>query len=181
MTTLTAHHLFHLQQLWPFSRPDSAAEAAADARAGEDFFAAMGAVPVSGKNLYRLLEAGETALLFPGGVREAYKRKARQHPTPRRARSRWHGSCRPKPRVCTVPWRGRMNDVRPCMGASPAASQGEKYRLFWPSRPEFVRMAIKFGATVVPFSAVRNKAPGSLLCVLLFLPRRWRRAQLRTF
>lgn len=74
--------------------------------AGGDFFASMGAVPVSGKNLYKLLQAGETALLFPGGVREAYKRK------------------------------------------------GEKYQLFWPARPEFVRMAIKFGATIVPFSAV---------------------------
>jgi len=45
-------------------------------------------------------------LLFPGGVREAFKRK------------------------------------------------DEKYALFWPSRPEFVRMAARHGAVIVPFAAV---------------------------
>jgi hypothetical protein len=69
-------------------------------------FAAFGAVPVSGKNLYRLLAAGECVLLFPGGVREAFKRK------------------------------------------------DEKYKLFWPAKPEFVRVAARHGATIVPFSAV---------------------------
>jgi pimeloyl-ACP methyl ester carboxylesterase len=69
-------------------------------------FTAFGAVPVSGKNLYKLLAAGECVLLFPGGVREAFKRK------------------------------------------------DEKYALFWPSRPEFVRMAARHGAVIVPFAAV---------------------------
>ena len=69
-------------------------------------FTTFGAVPVSGRNFYRLLAAGECVLLFPGGVREAFKRK------------------------------------------------GESYRLFWPSKPEFVRMAIRHGATIVPFAAV---------------------------
>ena len=69
-------------------------------------FSAFGAVPVSGKNLYRLLAAGECVLLFPGGVREAFKRK------------------------------------------------DEKYALFWPSRPEFVRMAARHKAIIVPFAAV---------------------------
>jgi hypothetical protein len=32
--------------------------------------------------------------------------------------------------------------------------KGEKYALFWPKRPEFVRLAARFGATIVPFSAV---------------------------
>lgn len=32
--------------------------------------------------------------------------------------------------------------------------KGEEYRLFWPNQPEFVRMAAKFGATIVPFGAV---------------------------
>lgn len=73
---------------------------------GQGFFEQFGALPVSGKNLYRLLAAGEAALLFPGGVREAYKRR------------------------------------------------GEKYKLFWPERPEFVRMAVRHGATIVPFAAV---------------------------
>ena len=42
-------------------------------------FQAFGAVPVSGRNLYALLAAGEAVLLFPGGVREAYKRKGEQN------------------------------------------------------------------------------------------------------
>ncbi|KAG9152580.1 hypothetical protein Leryth_022963 [Lithospermum erythrorhizon] len=32
--------------------------------------------------------------------------------------------------------------------------KGEAYKLFWPDQPEFVRMAAKFGATIVPFGAV---------------------------
>ncbi len=72
----------------------------------ENMFQTFGAVPVSGKNLYALLSAGEAALLFPGGVREAYKRR------------------------------------------------GEAYKLLWPARPEFVRHALRTGATIVPFAAV---------------------------
>lgn len=33
-------------------------------------------------------------------------------------------------------------------------AQGEEHKLFWPSRPEFVRMAAKFGAKIIPFGAV---------------------------
>ncbi|ERN16884.1 hypothetical protein AMTRI_Chr02g264470 [Amborella trichopoda] len=32
--------------------------------------------------------------------------------------------------------------------------KGEEYQLFWPERSEFVRMAAKFGATIVPFGVV---------------------------
>ncbi|KAM6596072.1 hypothetical protein CsatA_006596 [Cannabis sativa] len=32
--------------------------------------------------------------------------------------------------------------------------KGEAYKLFWPTQPEFVRMAARFGATIVPFGAV---------------------------
>lgn len=32
--------------------------------------------------------------------------------------------------------------------------KGEEYKLFWPDQPEFVRMAARFGATVVPFGVV---------------------------
>ncbi|KAI3428285.1 hypothetical protein D9Q98_006664 [Chlorella vulgaris] len=71
-----------------------------------DFMTTFGAVPVSGFNMHRLLAAGETVLLFPGGVREAYK------------------------------------------------GRGEDYQLFWPERSEFIRMAARFGATIVPFAAV---------------------------
>ncbi|KAK7395961.1 hypothetical protein VNO78_16601 [Psophocarpus tetragonolobus] len=33
-------------------------------------------------------------------------------------------------------------------------SQGEEYKLFWPEQSEFVRMAARFGATIVPFGVV---------------------------
>jgi hypothetical protein len=74
--------------------------------AADNMFQTFGAVPVSGRNLFALLSAGEAALLFPGGVREAYKRR------------------------------------------------GEAYKLLWPSRPEFVRHALRTGATIIPFAAV---------------------------
>ena len=32
--------------------------------------------------------------------------------------------------------------------------KGEKYKLFWPERREFIRMAAKFEATVIPFAGV---------------------------
>ncbi|KAH6817077.1 Esterase/lipase/thioesterase family protein [Perilla frutescens var. frutescens] len=32
--------------------------------------------------------------------------------------------------------------------------KGEAYKLFWPDQPEFVRMAAKFGATIVPFGVI---------------------------
>lgn len=32
--------------------------------------------------------------------------------------------------------------------------RGEAYKLIWPDRAEFVRMAAKFGATIVPFAAI---------------------------
>ncbi|XP_030466933.1 phytyl ester synthase 1, chloroplastic-like [Syzygium oleosum] len=32
--------------------------------------------------------------------------------------------------------------------------KGEVYKLFWPEQPEFVRMAARFGATIVPFGTV---------------------------
>ncbi|KAL8556911.1 hypothetical protein ACS0TY_004403 [Phlomoides rotata] len=32
--------------------------------------------------------------------------------------------------------------------------KGEEYKLFWPEQPEFVRMAARFGATIVPFGVV---------------------------
>ena len=32
--------------------------------------------------------------------------------------------------------------------------KNEDYKLFWPSKPEFIRMAVRHGATIVPFAAV---------------------------
>ncbi|KAL6136034.1 hypothetical protein ACLB2K_061336 [Fragaria x ananassa] len=74
----------------------------------------MGAVPVSGRNFFKLLSTKSHALLYPGGVREALHRK------------------------------------------------GEAYKLFWPERSEFVRMAARFGAKIVPFGAVGEDDIGDL-------------------
>jgi 1-acyl-sn-glycerol-3-phosphate acyltransferase len=71
-----------------------------------EFMIEFGAVPVSARNFARLMQNGESVLLFPGGVREAYKKR------------------------------------------------NEEYQLFWPRRAEFVRMAAKYGAAIVPFAAV---------------------------
>ncbi|XP_057437570.1 phytyl ester synthase 2, chloroplastic-like isoform X2 [Lotus japonicus] len=71
-----------------------------------DSFRIMGAVPVAGTNLFKLLSSKSHVLLFPGGMREALHRK------------------------------------------------GEEYKLFWPEQSEFVRMAARFGAKIVPFGTV---------------------------
>eukprot|EP00249_Psilotum_nudum_P022181 c28408_g1_i2 orf=78-2234(+) len=71
-----------------------------------DLLRLFGAVPVSGKNLFKLLANNKCVLLYPGGEREGLHRK------------------------------------------------DEEYKLFWPNQPEFVRMAARFNATIVPFSAV---------------------------
>eukprot|EP00238_Polyblepharides_amylifera_P004376 CAMPEP_0196575412 /NCGR_PEP_ID=MMETSP1081-20130531/4895_1 /TAXON_ID=36882 /ORGANISM="Pyramimonas amylifera, Strain CCMP720" /LENGTH=659 /DNA_ID=CAMNT_0041893709 /DNA_START=209 /DNA_END=2188 /DNA_ORIENTATION=- len=73
---------------------------------GLGLLTSYGAVPVSPKNMYQLLENGETVLLYPGGIREAYKYR------------------------------------------------GEDYQLVWPNRPEVIRMAARFNATIVPLSAI---------------------------
>ncbi|OWM63782.1 hypothetical protein CDL15_Pgr006044 [Punica granatum] len=88
-----------------------------------DTFRIMGAVPVSGTNLFKLLSRKAHILLYPGGMREALHRK------------------------------------------------GEEYKLFWPEQSEFVRMAARFGAKIVPFGAVGEDDIGQLtftvVCALL--------------
>ncbi|KAG0599609.1 hypothetical protein M758_12G165200 [Ceratodon purpureus] len=71
-----------------------------------DLFRNFGAVPVSGKTMFKLLKSGYSTLLYPGGAREALHRK------------------------------------------------GEAHQIFWPERSEFVRMAARFGCTIVPVSTV---------------------------
>ncbi|KAL8238905.1 hypothetical protein R6Q59_015472 [Mikania micrantha] len=71
-----------------------------------DLLKIIGAIPVSARNLFRLLSGNSYALLYPGGARESLHRK------------------------------------------------GEACKLFWPDKQEFVRMAVKLGATIVPFGAV---------------------------
>lgn len=88
---------------WPRSRGGGNSQ---DARNFSAFFQDFGAVMVTPRNYYRLMETGQTGLLFPGGVREVY-----------------HGK----------------NDA---------------YRLLWPEKLDFVRVAAKFNATIIPLSAV---------------------------
>ncbi|KAG1656602.1 hypothetical protein FOA52_010304 [Chlamydomonas sp. UWO 241] len=72
----------------------------------QNMYRTFGAVQVTPSAFYRLMAQKEAVLLYPGGVREGFKRK------------------------------------------------GEQYELFWPSKPEFVRMAARFEATIVPVAAV---------------------------
>ena len=69
-------------------------------------FQNFGAVMVTPRNYYRLMESKQVGLLFPGGVREVF-----------------HG-------------------------------KDEAYELFWPEKVDFVRVASRFNATIVPISAV---------------------------
>ncbi|KAJ9536972.1 hypothetical protein OSB04_029705 [Centaurea solstitialis] len=71
-----------------------------------DLMKLYGAIPVTGRNLFRLLSRKSFVLLYPGGAREALHRK------------------------------------------------GEGCKLFWPDKQEFVRMAVKLGATIIPFGAI---------------------------
>ncbi|CAL0318718.1 unnamed protein product [Lupinus luteus] len=41
--------------------------------------------------------------------------------------------------------------------------KGEEYKLFWPEQPEFIRMAARFGAKIVPFGTVGEDDIGNLL------------------
>ncbi|GAB4847354.1 hypothetical protein Ancab_026413 [Ancistrocladus abbreviatus] len=75
----------------------------------------MGAIPVSGLNMFKLFASKSHVLLYPGGSREALHRK------------------------------------------------GEEYKLFWPEQPEFIRMAARFGAKIVPFGAVGEDDIGQVV------------------
>lgn len=75
-------------------------------RSFEVFLEEFGAVPVGPTNFVKLLQNHEAILLYPGGVKEAYRKK------------------------------------------------GQEYQLFWPKKSEFVRMAAKYDAIIVPFAGV---------------------------
>eukprot|EP00752_Nemacystus_decipiens_P012922 g11436.t1 len=50
-----------------------------DGNGMQTFFTKFGAVPVSPRNMYRLLKRGDNVLLFPGGVSEAYHKKGEDY------------------------------------------------------------------------------------------------------
>ncbi|KAL8134311.1 hypothetical protein AgCh_009373 [Apium graveolens] len=71
-----------------------------------DTLKVFGALPVTTRNICKLFSNKSHVLLYPGGIREALRRK------------------------------------------------GEHHKLFWPDKPEFVRIAAKFGVTIIPFGVV---------------------------
>jgi len=92
---------------------------------------------VGGRNFFRLLQQKEAVLLFPGAAA--------------RGAAAGGGACgRPGGRAEGEPGaRARAGGVREAY-----KRKGEKYRVFWPERSEFVRMAAKYGATIVPFAGI---------------------------
>lgn len=44
--------------------------------------------------------------------------------------------------------------------------QGEEYKLFWPEQSEFIRMAARFGAKIIPFGAVGEDDIFQVICRL---------------
>ncbi|MFS7962595.1 putative alpha/Beta hydrolase [Helianthus anomalus] len=112
----------------------------------------FGMLPVSGINLFRLLSSNSYVLLYPGGAREALHRKVWSSTSFAFAFSIFRLLC-----FCV--------------------SQGEVHKLFWPEQQEFVRMAAKCGATIVPFGSVGeddvsevriNSVPLCIIFLLIF-------------
>jgi hypothetical protein len=96
-------------------------------------FASFGAVPVTPRNFYRLLAAGELILLFPGGAREAFHGKGEANTL------FWPSSA---PSASTRPREfGNKTTSKPTRTRSGSST-------------DFVRMAAAFDAVIVPFGAV---------------------------
>ncbi|KAL2320358.1 hypothetical protein Fmac_029327 [Flemingia macrophylla] len=47
--------------------------------------------------------------------------------------------------------------------------KGEEYKLFWPEQSEFVRMAARFGAKIVPFGAIGEDDMGEILNLVMLV------------
>ena len=81
-----------------------------------------------------LLSEKQSILLYPGGAREALHRKVRI----------WY-------REHNISLETVKTSI---VLEGDSCLQGEEYRLFWPEQSEFVRMASRFGATIIPFGLV---------------------------
>ncbi|XP_044382105.1 acyltransferase-like protein At3g26840, chloroplastic isoform X1 [Triticum aestivum] len=99
-----------------------------------DIHRIMGAVPVTAVNFYKLLSEKQFVLLYPGGAREALHRKVRI----------WY-------REHNISLETVKTSI---VLEGDSCLQGEEYKLFWPEQSEFVRMASRFGAKIVPFGVV---------------------------
>ena len=91
----------------------------------------------------------ESVLLYPGGVREV-TRVTVWCLWPLRRQQLLHI-------LCGAPHTAKHTSscIR-CFFASVQAykNKGEKYKVIWPEEPEFVRVAARFGATIIPVGAV---------------------------
>ncbi|CAI6010293.1 unnamed protein product, partial [Closterium sp. NIES-65] len=139
-------------------------------------FRLFGAVPVTPKVLHRLMATDQAALLFPGGMREALRKRVlhRLLATDQAAllflggmrealRKRVSGTGE-EMNACWC-WAGELTlgggSLHRLMATDQAAllfpggmrealrKQGEEYKLFWPHRAEFVRMAVSHHAANV--------------------------------
>jgi hypothetical protein len=112
---------------WEFNDEDSQFQG--------DLFGMFGAVKVSPRNFYRLLQTNQTVLLFPGKKKlSCYTKKRKSRPT----KHVEHFT------ICKIP--GGVREV--------FHRKGEAYQIFWPEKTDFVRLAAKFNATIVPLSAI---------------------------
>ncbi|THG00827.1 hypothetical protein TEA_014239 [Camellia sinensis var. sinensis] len=97
-----------------------------------------------------MIRAKSHVLLYPGGAREALHRKGC------RLASAGHSPpLFPLPNLFSEHgWTWLLLVLGICHLSPCSRSTGETYKLFWPDQPEFVRMAARFGATIVPFATV---------------------------
>jgi 1-acyl-sn-glycerol-3-phosphate acyltransferase len=120
-----------------------------------------GAVPVSGRNMHKLLEQGEMVLLYPGGAREVSIRVPHLASSTCVVSFTSFACCSLGSMLSYVVavglvccWPTAKLQLLVVFGAQAVKRRGEAYKLIWPERAEFVRMAAKFGATIVPFAAI---------------------------
>lgn len=118
------------------------------------FLTRWGAVPVSPSALVRLLKHGECVLLFPGGAPEV---RCCMLPCQRDAGPPAALVCRRGTEARSSKHRSSTCALLPS-GSSVQALKGtrpvDRYALYWSPRPEFVRAAARFSATIIPFGAV---------------------------
>ncbi|CAK7340880.1 unnamed protein product [Dovyalis caffra] len=123
-----------------------------------DWMKVMGAVPVTASNLFELLSTKSHVLLYPGGAREALHHRS----VIAAMGGRLLFSTSYIPPISDIEkFFGYQvtKTIRSGIQVSVVISLdsyriGEEYKLIWPDQQEFVRMAVRFGATIVPFGTV---------------------------
>jgi len=117
----------------------------------------LGAVPVCRRLIVRFIRRRRSGFAFPG--------RSERNVSPKRASKSFilpslppslppsFSSC---PSCLARPSAPTSYFAHPSLPPSlpPSLISREDYRLFWPVKSEFVRLAARFGATIIPFSAV---------------------------